>query len=83
LRVWATAALGGAGDARHVILAGDLNDTVQAATTQLLLGPPGSEISPSKRSYLSRSLPSGQTPTSGAINRGSDDAPVVSAFANL
>jgi hypothetical protein len=27
-----------------VILTGDLNDTVQAATTQLLLGPPGSEI---------------------------------------
>ena len=27
-----------------MILTGDLNDTVQAATTQLLLGPPGSEI---------------------------------------
>jgi predicted extracellular nuclease len=33
-----------AGDDRPLILTGDLNDTVQAATTQLLLGPPGSEI---------------------------------------
>jgi endonuclease/exonuclease/phosphatase family metal-dependent hydrolase len=33
-----------AGDERPLILTGDLNDTVQAATTQLLLGPPGSEI---------------------------------------
>jgi endonuclease/exonuclease/phosphatase family metal-dependent hydrolase len=41
LRVWVTAALG---ENRPVILTGDLNDTVQAATTQLLLGPPGSEI---------------------------------------
>jgi endonuclease/exonuclease/phosphatase family metal-dependent hydrolase len=44
LRVWVTAALAGAGENRPLILAGDLNDTVQAATTQLLLGPPGSEI---------------------------------------
>src|SRR5262245_45431912 len=44
LRSWATAALGGPGENRAVILTGDLNDTVQAATTQLLLGPPGSEI---------------------------------------
>ena len=43
LRVWATTAL--AADAgQPLILTGDLNDTVQAATTQLLLGPPGSEI---------------------------------------
>lgn len=41
LRAWATTALG-TGD--PLILTGDLNDTVQAATTQLLLGPPGSEI---------------------------------------
>jgi endonuclease/exonuclease/phosphatase family metal-dependent hydrolase len=27
-----------------LVLCGDLNDTVQAATTQLLRGPPGSEI---------------------------------------
>lgn len=44
LRVWATAALAGAGENRPLILTGDLNDTVQAATTQVLLGPPGSEI---------------------------------------
>ena len=44
LRVWATAALAGAGEKRPLILTGDLNDTVQAATTQVLLGPPGSEI---------------------------------------
>ena len=41
LRAWATSALAG-GDS--LILTGDLNDTDQAATTQLLLGPPGSEI---------------------------------------
>ena len=44
LRVWVTAALANAGENRPLVLTGDLNDTVQAATTQLLLGPPGSEI---------------------------------------
>jgi endonuclease/exonuclease/phosphatase family metal-dependent hydrolase len=44
LRVWVTAALAGDGKNRPLILTGDLNDTVQAATTQVLLGPPGSEI---------------------------------------
>jgi endonuclease/exonuclease/phosphatase family metal-dependent hydrolase len=44
LRTWVTAALEGAGENRPLILTGDLNDTTQAATTQLLLGPPGSEI---------------------------------------
>jgi endonuclease/exonuclease/phosphatase family metal-dependent hydrolase len=44
LRVWATAALANQGESRPLVLCGDLNDTVQAATTQLLLGPPGSEI---------------------------------------
>jgi endonuclease/exonuclease/phosphatase family metal-dependent hydrolase len=44
LRVMVTAALRDAGGNRALILTGDLNDTVQAATTQLLLGPPGSEI---------------------------------------
>src|SRR5438477_12316570 len=39
-----TAALGGHADQRPLILAGDLNDTAQAATSQLLLGPPGSEL---------------------------------------
>lgn len=36
--------LAGDGEERAVIVAGDLNDTLQAATTQLLHGPPGSEI---------------------------------------
>jgi endonuclease/exonuclease/phosphatase family metal-dependent hydrolase len=44
LRVWATAALGPQGQGLPVVLCGDLNDTVQAATTQMLLGPPESEI---------------------------------------
>jgi len=44
LRVWVTAALMNDGQNRRLIVTGDLNDTVQAATTQLLLGPPGSEI---------------------------------------
>ena len=39
-----TAAFGGHADQRPLILTGDLNDTAQAATSQLLLGPPGSEI---------------------------------------
>jgi endonuclease/exonuclease/phosphatase family metal-dependent hydrolase len=43
LRVLVTAALSQAGQP-PLILTGDLNDTIQAATTQLLLGPPGSEI---------------------------------------
>jgi endonuclease/exonuclease/phosphatase family metal-dependent hydrolase len=43
VRSWATATLAGPAGGR-LILTGDLNDTVQAATTQLLLGPPGSEI---------------------------------------
>ncbi len=44
LRAWVTGALDGKGKDRPLVLTGDLNDTVQAATTQLLLGPPGSEI---------------------------------------
>ena len=36
--------LGGAGADRAVIVLGDLNDEPLAATTQILLGPPGSEI---------------------------------------
>src|SRR3954471_4378993 len=44
LRVSITTMLMDAGGDRPLILTGDLNDTVQAATTQLLLGPPGSEI---------------------------------------
>jgi endonuclease/exonuclease/phosphatase family metal-dependent hydrolase len=44
LRIWMTAALGDEGETRALVLTGDLNDTEQAATTQILLGPPGSEI---------------------------------------
>lgn len=44
LRAALTDALDGHGQQRPVVLTGDLNDTVQAATTQLLQGPPGSEI---------------------------------------
>jgi endonuclease/exonuclease/phosphatase family metal-dependent hydrolase len=44
LRTWATNALTGQPPIAPIVVCGDLNDTVQAATTQLLLGPPGSEI---------------------------------------
>ena len=44
LRVWATGVLDPKGKGLPVVLCGDLNDTVQAATTQMLLGPPGSEL---------------------------------------
>ena len=44
LRVALSAALADQGRERPLIVTGDLNDTVQAATTQMLLGPPGSEI---------------------------------------
>ncbi|AIR97806.1 endonuclease/exonuclease/phosphatase family protein [Streptomyces glaucescens] len=43
LRALADALLGGDGRERDVVVLGDLNDEVQAATTQILLGPPGSE----------------------------------------
>ena len=44
VRDWATTALAGAWADRTVLVCGDLNDTPEAATTQLLLGPPGSQI---------------------------------------
>ncbi|MES5822866.1 endonuclease/exonuclease/phosphatase family protein [Streptomyces sp. RG80] len=44
LRALADELLEGDGRARDVVVLGDLNDEVQAATTQLLLGPPGSEL---------------------------------------
>lgn len=43
-RSWTTTALADDGSRRNVLLCGDLNDTPEAATTQLLLGPPGSQI---------------------------------------
>lgn len=45
IRAWATEQLQGHGQQRHVLVCGDLNDTPQAATTQILLGPPGSQLS--------------------------------------
>ncbi len=44
LRALADELLEGEGRERDVAVLGDLNDEVQAATTQILLGPPGSEI---------------------------------------
>lgn len=44
VRSVADALLGGKGDERAVIVLGDLNDGPEAATTQILLGPPGSEL---------------------------------------
>jgi endonuclease/exonuclease/phosphatase family metal-dependent hydrolase len=44
VRAATDALLAGQGDERAVIVLGDLNDEPLAATTQILLGPPGSEI---------------------------------------
>ena len=44
LRAWATDQLQGHGQQRNVLVCGDFNDIPQAATTQLLLGPPGSQL---------------------------------------
>lgn len=44
LRAVADDLLAGDGRRQDVAILGDLNDEVQAATTQILLGPPGSEI---------------------------------------
>jgi endonuclease/exonuclease/phosphatase family metal-dependent hydrolase len=44
VRSYATGLLDDHGRQRPVVVAGDLNDEAQAATTQILLGPPGSEI---------------------------------------
>ncbi|WP_251092934.1 endonuclease/exonuclease/phosphatase family protein [Streptomyces sp. Caat 7-52] len=44
LRALADELLAGEGGTRDVAVLGDLNDEVPAATTQMLLGPPGSEI---------------------------------------
>ncbi len=44
VRVSATSLLGGLGQERAVIVLGDLNDEPTAQTTQILLGPTGSEI---------------------------------------
>lgn len=44
MRATATDLLGGQGAERAVVVLGDLNDEPEAATTQILHGPPGSEI---------------------------------------
>jgi endonuclease/exonuclease/phosphatase family metal-dependent hydrolase len=44
VRVAANEELDGRGAERALVVAGDMNDTLEAATTQLLQGPPGSEI---------------------------------------
>ena len=44
VRVYADTVLDGHGQDRPLIILGDLNDTPQAATTQLLYGPPGSQF---------------------------------------
>ena len=44
VRAWATDRLQSDGQQRHVLVCGDLNDTPKAATTQLLLGPSGSQL---------------------------------------
>ena len=44
LRSWVNGLLDGRGAQRAVVVCGDLNDEPEAATTQLLLGPGGSEI---------------------------------------
>src|SRR5918996_1739107 len=44
LRAFANERLDGQGRERAVVVLGDLNDEPTAATTQILLGPPGSEI---------------------------------------
>ena len=44
MRAWATDRLQGQGQQRPVLVCGDFNDTPQAATTQILLGPPGSQL---------------------------------------
>lgn len=44
LRAHLTQVLGGQGASMALVVAGDLNDAVDAATTQVLQGPPGSEL---------------------------------------
>src|SRR3954452_7883751 len=44
VRYWATASLAGDWQGQPLLVCGDLNDTLDAATTQLLFGPPGSQF---------------------------------------
>ncbi|NEB01527.1 endonuclease/exonuclease/phosphatase family protein [Streptomyces sp. SID13726] len=69
LRALADELLDGDGRERDVLVLGDLNDEVQAATTQILLGPPGSEIGTS--GY--------KMPDKGDASRLWDTAPLIPA----
>jgi endonuclease/exonuclease/phosphatase family metal-dependent hydrolase len=44
VRDWATASLAGTWQGKPLLVCGELNDTLDAATTQLLFGPPGSQF---------------------------------------
>ncbi len=44
VRDWATASLAADWQGKPLLVCGDLNDTLDAATTQLLFGPPGSQF---------------------------------------
>src|SRR5205823_277634 len=44
VRDWASANLAGDWQDKPLLVCGDLNDTMEAATTQILFGPPGSQI---------------------------------------
>jgi len=67
LRALADDLLAGDGRERDVAVLGDLNDEVQAATTQILLGPPGSEIG----------TPGYDRPDAGDAMRLWDTAPLI------
>ncbi|MEV7786746.1 endonuclease/exonuclease/phosphatase family protein [Streptomyces sp. NPDC088106] len=69
LRALADELLDGDGRDRDVAVLGDLNDEVQAATTQILLGPPGSEIG----------TPGHERPDNGDAARLWDVAPLIPA----
>jgi endonuclease/exonuclease/phosphatase family metal-dependent hydrolase len=69
LRALADTLLAGEGRTRDVAVLGDLNDEVQAATTQILLGPPGSEIG----------TPGYDRPDQGDATRLWDVAPLIPA----
>ncbi|GAA3791787.1 hypothetical protein GCM10022403_027320 [Streptomyces coacervatus] len=69
LRALADDLLAGDGRERDVAVLGDMNDEVQAATTQILLGPPGSEIG----------TPGYDQPDQGDAQRLWDVAPLIPA----
>ena len=62
VRVYADTVLDGHGQDRPLIILGDLNDTPQAATTQLLYGPPGRNSTPVDSTIPTRATPGGCGP---------------------